>query len=71
MKLRDARILKKLSQEEMSKKVDCSLRHYNKIENGGPIPSVILALDICKVLSINPFDVDEWKSPLRDEDESN
>ncbi|MFF0830336.1 helix-turn-helix transcriptional regulator [Brevibacillus sp. NPDC003359] len=61
MKLKDARIDKKLSQEKISRIINVSLKHYQNIEYGITVPSVTIALHICEVLNIDPRDVDEWK----------
>ncbi|CAI8761904.1 Transcriptional regulator [Brevibacillus sp. IT-7CA2] len=61
MKLKDARIDKKLSQEKISRTINVSLKHYQNIEYGITVPSVTIALHICEVLNIDPRDVDEWK----------
>ncbi|WP_127490230.1 helix-turn-helix transcriptional regulator [Paenibacillus ehimensis] len=67
MKLQEARRQKGYTQEDMMNFLDCSLRHFQSIEKGHRFPSVVLALDICFILGIDPFDVDEWKSKLRRE----
>ncbi|WP_414851588.1 helix-turn-helix transcriptional regulator [Brevibacillus sp. IT-7CA2] len=61
LKLKDARIDKKLSQEKISRTINVSLKHYQNIEYGITVPSVTIALHICEVLNIDPRDVDEWK----------
>ncbi|MED4898931.1 helix-turn-helix transcriptional regulator [Brevibacillus porteri] len=61
MKLKDARIDKKLSQEKISRIINVSLKHYQNIEYGITVPFVTIALHICEVLNIDPRDVDEWK----------
>lgn len=66
MKLREARerLEPQLSQEEVSRLVECSVRHYNQIEMGKSLPNIVLALSICELLEINPYDVDEWKEEM-------
>lgn len=69
MKIKEARELKRLAQEQIAVLVDTSVRHYQRIEAGQDIPNVILALDICRVLEMDPRDVEEWhdrsKQPRR------
>ncbi|MFM9277973.1 helix-turn-helix transcriptional regulator [Paenibacillus jiagnxiensis] len=61
MKIKEARELKRLAQEQVAVLVDTSVRHYQRIEAGQDIPNVILALDICRALEIDPRDVEEWQ----------
>ncbi|WP_429843223.1 helix-turn-helix transcriptional regulator [Brevibacillus sp. FIR094] len=61
LKLKDARIEKKLSQEKISRIINVSLKHYQNIEYGITVPTVTIALHICEVLDIDPREVDEWK----------
>ncbi|MFI8716048.1 helix-turn-helix transcriptional regulator [Brevibacillus brevis] len=61
LKLKDARIEKKLSQEKISRIINVSLKHYQNIEYGITTPTVTIALHICEVLDIDPREVDEWK----------
>jgi len=61
VRLKDARRLKKMSQEKLSREVNITLKHYQNIENGLTTPSVKIALHICEVLGIDPREVDEWK----------
>lgn len=61
MKLEEARKNKGLTQEQVTKKVDVTLRHYVNIEKGVSIPAVDVALQICKLFEIDPYEVDEWK----------
>lgn len=60
MKLKEARDALKLSQEEIAHMVGISLRHYQYIEGGKSVPSIVIGLRIAKILQINPYDID-WK----------
>ncbi|MDF2925907.1 MAG: Xre family transcriptional regulator [Paenibacillaceae bacterium] len=61
MKLSEARNLKKMIQEEVSHKIDVSLRYYQRLESGKSIPTIKIALRICKILEVSPFEIDEWQ----------
>lgn len=61
MKLQKARQAANISQEEIAHKANISLRHYQRIEKGESIPTVKIALAICKVLHVDPHDIDEWQ----------
>lgn len=61
MNLRDARKLKQLSQEKVSRLVNISLKHYQNIEYGIAMPTVNIALHICEVLEVDPRTIEEWK----------
>ena len=55
------RMQKEYSQEQMSRLLDISLRHYQKIENSEVAPNVYLGLKLAKILEIDPyylFDID-------------
>lgn len=65
MKLRDARINASLTQEDVVRFVDVSVRHYQDIEAGKRIPNVVLALDICELFLADLQGIDEWQSSFR------
>jgi DNA-binding XRE family transcriptional regulator len=48
-------------QEEVSHKIDVSLRYYQRLESGKSIPTIKIALRICKILEVSPFEIDEWQ----------
>ena len=52
-KIRQIRIEKGLSQEQLSEKIEISPRHMCTIENGNSLPSIDTFLKIAKVLDIN------------------
>lgn len=61
MKLSEARNNKNRTQEDFSHTIDVSLRYYQRLETGKSVPSVKIALRICKILEVSPFDIDEWQ----------
>jgi putative transcriptional regulator len=70
--LSEARRQKKLSQEKVARCVDISLRSYQTLERDGVMPSVVTALMICELLSVDPREIQEWntwretwKSPIK------
>lgn len=52
-KIRQIRIEKGFSQEELSEKIDISPRHMCTIENGKSFPSIETFVNIAKILDIN------------------
>lgn len=50
LKLKAARALKDMSQEQLAKKVQVSRQTINAIENGDYNPSINLCIAICKAL---------------------
>lgn len=62
MKLKQARNLRGLTQEQLVSIVNISVRNYQRMESGEVIPPVTTALRICKVLEINPFRIEEWQA---------
>ncbi|BBH22479.1 hypothetical protein Back11_38240 [Paenibacillus baekrokdamisoli] len=65
MKLSEARKNKNIVQEDFSHMIDVSLRYYQRLETGKSIPTVKIALRICKILEVSPFDITEWQDELR------
>ncbi|QOS81750.1 helix-turn-helix transcriptional regulator [Paenibacillus sp. JNUCC31] len=65
MKLKEAREAAGYTQESLVLKINefmkCTLRHYQNIEYGLKIPSVVLGLLIAKLCRIDANTVDEWK----------
>lgn len=61
LKLSEARKEKGLTQEQLCRAVNISLKHYQNIEHGITIPAVNIALHICEILDVDPRIVDEWK----------
>ncbi|ASA25647.1 helix-turn-helix transcriptional regulator [Paenibacillus donghaensis] len=61
MKLSEARNVKSLTQEKISRLINVSLKHYQNIEHGITTPTVNIALHICEILEVDPRDIDEWK----------
>ncbi|MBJ6361101.1 helix-turn-helix transcriptional regulator [Paenibacillus sp. GCM10012307] len=61
MKLSEARNKKNIVQEDFSHMIDVSLRYYQRLESGKSIPTVKIALRICKILEVSPFEIDEWQ----------
>lgn len=61
MKLSEARNKNNRTQEDFSHTIDVSLRYYQRLETGKSVPSVKIALRICKILEVSPFDIDEWQ----------
>lgn len=52
LKLKAARALKDLSQEDLAMKVDVSRQTINAIEKGDYNPTINLCIAICKVLGV-------------------
>ncbi|TNJ63428.1 helix-turn-helix transcriptional regulator [Paenibacillus hemerocallicola] len=61
MRLVDARKQAGVSQEQLSRIISVSLKHYQNIEHGLSVPTVTIALHICEILGIDPREIDEWK----------
>ena len=57
LKLKAARALKDMSQEELAKQVEVSRQTINAIENGDYNPSINLCISICRVLGVTLNDV--------------
>ncbi|MBO6087435.1 helix-turn-helix transcriptional regulator [bacterium] len=52
-KIRQIRIEKGFSQEQLSEKIDISPRHMCTIENGNSFPSLETFVNICEILDID------------------
>lgn len=50
LKLKAARVLKGLSQQELADKIGVSRQTISSIENGGYNPTINLCINICKIL---------------------
>lgn len=57
LKLKAARALKDMSQEELAKKVNVSRQTINAIENGDYNPTIKLCIAICKALDVTLNDL--------------
>lgn len=57
LKLKAARALKDMSQEELAKKVEVSRQTINAIENGDYNPTIKLCIAICKALDVSLNDL--------------
>ncbi|MCQ2586084.1 MAG: helix-turn-helix transcriptional regulator [Treponema sp.] len=57
LKLKAARALKDMSQEELAKKVEVSRQTINAIENGDYNPTIKLCITICKALDVSLNDL--------------
>lgn len=57
LKLKAARALKDMSQEELAKKVEVSRQTINAIENGDYNPTINLCIAICKALDVTLNDL--------------
>ncbi len=57
LKLKAARALKDISQDELAKKVEVSRQTINAIENGDYNPSIKLCIAICKALDVTLNDL--------------
>ncbi len=55
--IKENRISKGYTQEEISKMLNITLRNYQYIEHSKSKPNIITALKLCKILSLNPFEV--------------
>jgi putative transcriptional regulator len=53
--LKEYRTLKQLSQEEVARQVDISLSHYQRIEKGKNLPTIIIGLKIAKLFEVDPY----------------
>ncbi len=53
--LRQLRQTKGISQEEVARSTDITLRHYQNIESGKSIPNVFIGLRIAKIFVIDPY----------------
>lgn len=56
-KLKEARLNKKMTQEELAKKAEISRTHYTNIELGNKDPSFKVAKNIKEVLGIQDDDI--------------
>ncbi|MCQ2597981.1 MAG: helix-turn-helix transcriptional regulator [Treponema sp.] len=57
LKLKAARALKDMSQEDLAKAVDVSRQTINAIEKGDYNPSINLCIALCKVLGVTLNDL--------------
>lgn len=57
LKLKAARALNDMSQEELAKQVEVSRQTINAIENGDYNPSINLCINICRVLGVTLNDL--------------
>ena len=57
LKLKAARALKDMSQEELAKQVEVSRQTINAIENGDYNPSINLCISICRALGVTLNDL--------------
>ena len=57
LKLKAARALKDMSQEELATQVEVSRQTINAIENGDYNPSINLCISICRVLGVTLNDL--------------
>ncbi len=57
LKLKAARVMKDMSQEELAKAVSVSRQTINAIESGNYNPTVNLCIAICKVLDVTLNDL--------------
>ncbi len=57
LKLKAARALKDMSQDELAKKVDVSRQTINAIENGDYNPTINLCIAICRALDVTLNDL--------------
>ena len=57
LKLKAARALKDMSQEELAKQVEVSRQTINAIENGDYNPSINLCINICRALGVTLNDL--------------
>lgn len=57
LKLKAARALKDMSQEDLAKAVDVSRQTINAIEKGDYNPSINLCISLCKVLGVTLNDL--------------
>lgn len=48
---------KGLSQEEVARRLNISLRQYQRIENAISKPNVYTALKLCKIIDANPYQI--------------
>ena len=56
-KIKEIRTKKGYTQEDIARKLDVTLRHYQNIETGKTIPNVITGLKMAKLLNINPYEL--------------
>lgn len=52
-----ARIKRKLSQEQIARLLDVSLRHYQKIEYGEVLPNICTGLRLALLLETSPYEL--------------
>ena len=57
LKLKSARVLKDMSQEDLAKAVNVSRQTINAIEKGDYNPTINLCIAICKVLGVTLNDL--------------
>ncbi|WP_027085822.1 helix-turn-helix domain-containing protein [Cohnella panacarvi] len=66
-KLSEARNDKGLTQEQVCRAINISLKHYQYIEQGIISPTVNIALHICELLDVDPREIEEWKDRRKPE----
>lgn len=50
------------SQDNFARKVGITGNHYRNIEKGRSLPTVKVAIKICKLLRVSVYDIDEWNN---------
>lgn len=63
MSIKNTRILRGLTQEEVARQLYISLYYYQKIEKGKSLPNVVLGLQLALLLDANPFELFDAKLP--------
>ena len=53
--IKKTRIKKGYTQEEIARKLDISLRHYQNIEQKKTLPSVVIGLRLSLILDVSPY----------------
>lgn len=59
--IKNTRVLRGFTQEEVSRRLYISLYYYQKIEKGKSLPNVVLGLQLALLLNANPFELFDAK----------
>jgi len=55
MSLKEFRIKKGYTQEQLARHLNITLRHYQYIEHEKVLPNVIIGLKLAQILGVDPF----------------
>jgi putative transcriptional regulator len=60
-KLADIRKFRGITQEDLAHAVGVTTTYYRQIEKSKSVPTVKVAMRVCKLLGVTVYEIDEWK----------